>query len=88
MAYYFWAKALQYTFPTDMTDPVYGGFIGAIKKLADRFKLNKPPTDIHQEAKKEIEINMMVDNNNIIANNIESNRNIIRNSSRYDIKNL
>jgi hypothetical protein len=49
-----------------MIDPIYGGFTGALKNIASRFKLNKPPTDIRQE-NRDVEINVEVgeDNNQI-----------------------
>jgi hypothetical protein len=48
-----------------MIDPIYGGFTGALKNIATRFKLNKPHTDIKKEA--------------VEARNVELNVNIAEN---------
>jgi hypothetical protein len=49
-----------------MIDPIYGGFTGALKTIATRFKLGKPPTDIRKEAEdaREIELNVEIGENN------------------------
>jgi hypothetical protein len=57
---------LKYTFPPNLIDPIYGGFTGALKNIAKRFKLNKQPTDIREEAAREVEVNVNNDNDNQI----------------------
>ena len=46
-----------------MVDQIYGGFVGVINDLVSRFKLKKPPTDIRNEEKKDVEMNVEIHDN-------------------------
>lgn len=61
LSYLFWIYALNFTFPSTMTNSFAGALEGTTKKLAWWFKLGKKHTDIVKEA--EIQANANVEAN-------------------------